>query len=890
MKRALKKEGQVKREMESEPVDIDQCKESSHNGSDSDISIGSKSNRTQDIDPEVEEDSSSGTESESEIYSDEDEEDEDDSDDSDEDEDEDEPPILTFSRLTHIPKSFFQRDSISSCLFSDTLFAFGTHSGLLHLTRPDFTTIRTFKCHSSSILSIATEGDYFATGSIDGTVVIGSIEDAQDISGFDFKRPIHAVVLDKNYASTKTFVSGGMAGDVVLTQRNWLGNRTDTILEKNNGAIVGIYTVDDVIFWMNDNGITFYSSISRTKLLNIPFPQDEENRPDLYWPKVTFPETDRAIICWGKHIWQFKVSVSKVQDSTNHIGSIISSAASSLRGVPDRKVELEHHIELNCLVAGAAAFKDDQYLCLGIDQSNKDKLDAPELKIIDIFNGEELHTYQVISKSFQNMTLNDYHLGVHIGEGKSEYYLISSTDAIASKELSLEDRFKWYVERQMYLKAWEIGDYVVNPMQRLLVGQQYIDSLLLKQDWSTAAEAIVKVFQEVQEGDEELMNFKISKWGMYIMKFVKNKHADDIIDQVPTDPVLDYNVYTTILQSFITAGKYDKVLSLLKKWDCSYYDVRTLLDSIEEELESREDTTLRRCLIQIYSLSDQYVPLVKQMLILKDVKVLDVLLEHNLLSNFVSSLKEIILLPYNEDPINIDKMPLSVVRKVFSKSILLLVENRHSIPIERVISEFSGPLRVILFLFMEECMVLEPLMVTPYEDDMISLYIQFNKKDLLDFLKLKSNYDVDRAIELCQADPSLYNELIFLWSKIGENRKALSLIIDRLDDPKLAFQFVKDSNDNELWNYLINYSLDRPKFIKAILDTSDIFEDEIATIVERVPDDIEVEGLKDSLQHITTNNELKLGVMNSIFKIVDDETKQIVAEFLMVRKKGKAFM
>ena len=218
--------------MESEPVDIDQCKESSHNGSDSDISIGSKSNRTQDIDPEVEEDSSSGTESESEIYSDEDEEDEDDSDDSDEDEDEDEPPILTFSRLTHIPKSFFQRDSISSCLFSDRLFVFGTHSGLLHLTRPDFTTIRTFKCHSSSILSIATEGDYFATGSIDGTVVIGSIEDAQDISGFDFKRPIHAVVLDKNYASTKTFVSGGMAGDVVLTQRNWLGNRTDTILEK----------------------------------------------------------------------------------------------------------------------------------------------------------------------------------------------------------------------------------------------------------------------------------------------------------------------------------------------------------------------------------------------------------------------------------------------------------------------------------------------------------------------------------------------------------------------------------------------------------------------------------------------------------------------------------
>lgn len=814
---------------------------------------------------------------------------EDNYDDDDDDDDGKEPPLLTFSRMTQIPKTFFQRDSISACLFSDSLFAFATHSGLLHLTRPDFTTIRTFKCHRSSILSVTTDGYYFATGSIDGTVVIGSIEDPQDISGFDFKRPIHAVILDKNYTSTKTFISGGMAGEVILTQRNWLGNRTDTILEKNNGSIVGIYTIDDVVFWMNDTGITFYSTASKAKLLNIPFPPDEQNRPDLYWPKVTFPETDRIIICWGSHIWQVKISILKNPEASNNLGSLLSTAASSLRGVPDRKVELEHHVRLNCLVAGAAAFKDDQYLCLAIRQSSSGKLDTPELKIIDILNGEELHTYQVISKSFQNMSLNDYHLGVHIGDGKSEYYLLSSTDAIITKELSLVDRFNWYVDKKLYVKAWEIGNYAVSPMDRLVVGLKYIDLLFSENSWTDASGAIATIFEETPEESEELSNFKISKWGMYILAFIKHDKTDEVVDTIPTSPVLDYNVYTTVLTWYLKKSRYTELLHLLSTWSHFLYDTVLITDQIEDALQIKDTPILRRCLVVIYLASEQYLAAVRQQLILRDAAALDVLLEHNLLSNFVSELKDIVLLPF-EGPIDrLNIMKLSQIKNIFQKSIALLVDNRHSIPIEKLIEELSGSLQVLLFLFLQECMKIEPLMMAPYEDNMLELYLIYDKPGLLGFLKTKSNYNIDKAIKFCQEENNLHNELIFLWSKIGENRKALSLIIDRLDDPKLAFQFVKDSLDNELWNFLINYSLDRPKFIKAILDSSELFEDEIATVVDKIPDNIEVEGLKKSLEDIATNNELKLGVVSSIFKIVDDETKEMVAEFLIIRKKGKIF-
>lgn len=115
------------------------------------------------------------------------------------DEEDDEPPILKYTRLSALPPNFFRKDPISTLYYDENLFIFGTHTGLLLFTKPDFTHIRSFRAHKASVLSLYTDGTYFASGSMDGTVVIGSVDDANDIVMFDYKRPVHAVVLDKNY-------------------------------------------------------------------------------------------------------------------------------------------------------------------------------------------------------------------------------------------------------------------------------------------------------------------------------------------------------------------------------------------------------------------------------------------------------------------------------------------------------------------------------------------------------------------------------------------------------------------------------------------------------------------------------------------------------------------
>ena len=202
----------------------------------------------------------------------------------------------------------------------------------------------------------------------------------------------------------------------------------------------------------------------------------------------------------------------------------------------------------------------------------------------------------------------------------------------------------------------------------------------------------------------------------------------------------------------------------------------------------------------------KYLQAATLLLNMRDPRTIDILLSHNLLSNFTEKLNDIVTLPYLGNIEDINEMPLGEVKTVFSRVIELLVENRRSIPIPKIVEELTGPLKVILFFFLDECMNLEPLMMAPHEDEMIELYIKYEKAGLLQFLKTKSNYDVDKAIELCMNDDDLYNELIYLWSRIGENRRALSLIIDKLDDPTLAFQFVKTSKDDELWDFLISVS------------------------------------------------------------------------------------
>ena len=79
---------------------------------------------------------------------------EEDGDEDEEEEEEEEPPTLKYTRLNKLPANFFVKDPVSTSTFHETVFIFATHSGIIHICKPNFETIRTFKAHRASVLSV----------------------------------------------------------------------------------------------------------------------------------------------------------------------------------------------------------------------------------------------------------------------------------------------------------------------------------------------------------------------------------------------------------------------------------------------------------------------------------------------------------------------------------------------------------------------------------------------------------------------------------------------------------------------------------------------------------------------------------------------------------------
>ncbi|KAG6842656.1 hypothetical protein H0H93_003948, partial [Arthromyces matolae] len=65
------------------------------------------------------------------------------------------------------------------------------------------------------------------------------------------------------------------------------------------------------------------------------------------------------------------------------------------------------------------------------------------------------------------------------------------------------------------------------------------------------------------------------------------------------------------------------------------------------------------------------------------------------------------------------------------------------------------------------------------------------------------------AYNVCQ-ERDLVPEMVYLLGKMGNNKKALMLIIERLGDVQRAIEFAKEQSDDDLWEDLLKYSETRP--------------------------------------------------------------------------------
>ena len=51
---------------------------------------------------------------------------------------------------------------------------------------------------------------------------------------------------------------------------------------------------------------------------------------------------------------------------------------------------------------------------------------------------------------------------------------------------------------------------------------------------------------------------------------------------------------------------------------------------------------------------------------------------------------------------------------------------------------------------------------------------------------------------------------MFIFSRMGDNKRALTLIIERLEDVEMAIDFVRSVGDEDLWNDLVEQAKSKP--------------------------------------------------------------------------------
>lgn len=96
-----------------------------------------------------------------------------------------------------------------------------------------------------------------------------------------------------------------------------------------------------------------------------------------------------------------------------------------------------------------------------------------------------------------------------------------------------------------------------------------------------------------------------------------------------------------------------------------------------------------------------------------------------------------------------------------------------------------------------------------YHDLLIRLYADYSRDKLLPLLRRSDNYPIQQALDIC-SQRQFYPEMVYLLGRMGNTSEALALMTRELNDMESAIAFCQEHDDKELWNDLVNYSLDKP--------------------------------------------------------------------------------
>ncbi|XP_029445383.1 vacuolar protein sorting-associated protein 41 homolog isoform X1 [Rhinatrema bivittatum] len=766
-------------------------------------------------------------------------------DDSEEDESEDEPK-LKYERLTNGVTEILQQDAASCMTVHEKFLALGTHNGKVYLLDIQGNVTQKFEISTVKInqISLDESGEHVGICSEDGKVQVFGLYSREGFHEI-FDCPIKIVAVHPQFgkSSCKQFVTGG--NKLLLYERTWLNRWKTFVLHEGEGNITNIKWRGNLIAWANNMGVKILDMVTKQRITNVPR-DDTSLRPDMYPCSLCWKDNLTLIIGWGNSV---------------KICSVKERHASEIRDLPSRYVEIVSQFDEEFYISGLAPLCDQLVILFYVkevsEKAGKVYCARPRLDIIQPLpeSYEEISSDALTVRGFQENECRDYRL--ENAEGESLFYITSPRDIVMAKERDQDDHIDWLLEKKKYeeaLMAAEISQKNIKRHKVLDIGLSYITHLVEKGDCDLAARKCQKILGK---------NMKL--WEDEVYRFKKIGQLKAISQYLPRgDLRLRPAIYEMILDEFLKTD-YEGFSTLIREWPGDLYNNMTIVQAVLDHLKKDpQNRTLLRTLAELYTYDQRYGKALEIYLTLRHKDVFQLIHKHNLFSSIRD--KIVLLMEFDAE-----------------KAVDMLLDNEDKISTEKVVEELENRPE-LQHLYLHKLFKRDHHKGQKFHEKQISLYAEYDRPNLLPFLRDSTHCPLEKALEICQ-QRNFVEETVFLLSRMGNSRRALQMIMEELHNVDKAIEFAKEQDDAELWEDLILYSIDKPPFITGLLNNIGTHVDPIL-LIHRIKEGMEIPNLRDSLVKILQDYNLQILLREGCKKILVSDSLSLLKKMHRTQMRG----
>ncbi|XP_065056613.1 vacuolar protein sorting-associated protein 41 homolog [Rhopilema esculentum] len=776
-----------------------------------------------------------------------------------EDDEDDEEPKLKYERVGNAIQSILQQDAASCMAVHLKFLALGTHWGVVHVLDHQGNNIRNkeFPSHTTTVnqISIDSYGEYVASCSEDGRVVINGLYCSENNIQLMFDCPIRAIALHPEYAKrgNRQYLVG-VGEKLLLYEKGWLRNK-NTVLHSGTGYIRTMKWKGDFIAWADSQGVEVYDMNRRIRFAHID-KVSQNPRDDLYRCNLCWKDSNTLLIAWADYI---QVGVVKERDNKDQ--QIAWSVGNNL---PPLCVELTNVFHTDFFACGIAPFGSELVVLSYLPSSKADGKGSANRPQLLILSPQAYYTYFESSsdalsiRGFEEYQSNNYFLE-NVQE-ESLFYIVSPKDIVLAKPRDMDDHISWLMERDMFEEALADAlkhESMLKTHNVLKIWKKYMNSLINSKKFKEAAKLCSKIL-----GDDQAL------WEEEVYRFAKYRQLKVITPLVPfKKPRLSHTIYEMILNEYLQTD-ISGFQKLIKEWPSDLYESATITRVIQEKLKEEQDESNNKILLQtlatLFAHEKKYAQGLAIYLKLRDPGVFDMIEKHNL----VEFLKDKIV---------------SLMEIDEKKAVKLLTDNIETMNVEHVVRQLLNHKKLLhsylIALFLKDAQAGQD-----FHELQVELLAEFDRSKLLPFLRSSNYYALEKAFKVCE-ERDYIPEMVFLLSRMGNSKKALSMIIEKEQDIEKAIEFTKEQKDDVLWQDLINYSIDKPLFVRELLMNIGTAIDPII-LIGRIPPGMKIPGLRDALVKILQDYNLQVALHEGCKSILDKDSVAIMQRLVRVQAHG----